>query len=39
MDAEADEFPLGKIMRWVGGVGLALTLAGIALVWFGFDFD
>jgi hypothetical protein len=39
MDAEADEYPLRKIMLWVGGVGLGLTLAAIALVWFGFDFD
>jgi hypothetical protein len=34
---EADEFPLGKIMRWVSGVGLGVTLLGIAVVWFGFD--
>jgi hypothetical protein len=36
-DMEADEFPLGKVMWWVGGVGIGLTLAAIVFVWFGFD--
>jgi hypothetical protein len=36
-DMEADEYPLGKILRWVGGVGLSLTMLAVALVWIGFD--
>jgi hypothetical protein len=31
---EADEFPLGKIMLWVGGT---LVLAGITFMWLAFD--
>jgi hypothetical protein len=34
---EADEFPLGKIMLWVGGVGGTLVLAGITFLWLAFD--
>jgi hypothetical protein len=34
---DADEFPLGKIMRWFSAVGLGLTFLGVAFVWFFFD--
>lgn len=37
MDADTDDFPLRKIMLWVGGGGSLLAILGIALVWFGFD--
>jgi hypothetical protein len=37
MEADTDEFPLGKIMRWVCGVGGGLVLAGIAFLWLAFD--
>jgi hypothetical protein len=34
---EADDYPLSKIMRWVGGVGFGFTMLAVALVWIGFD--
>ncbi len=34
---EPEEFPLGRILLWIAGVGGAATALVAALLWWGFD--